>query len=377
MDFNIALSTIVYLMIFIFPGILFRKFYFRGEFTKQFHQGNLMERFLWTIFFSVLCLIINFFLFYFLRHILDLKLLSSISYDSIKDIFCVLKSNDLPEKDTFKAVYFDFSVLIGSVYLLSSIFGFLLHSIVVEFNWDVKHTVFRFRNYWYYLIKGKTKENQSKKHLYTIADVLVADGSSNNILYRGRVVDYYVDNSTNELESIILKDTIRYKKNKLSDGQTEVIEKNIPGNLFCIQKDRIVNINFSHIVRDKDYTKFKQNLSRTITIFLYLIGIFLFSLIFTEWLNSYIDTWIKKFFFIWFSISIIVNIKASFGKIIFGKNYSDFSTLNIVTGLISNVTLLLALFNIISWWWTFLVIAILLIIVFNIKKNKSTHISNT
>lgn len=267
MDFNIALSTIVYLMIFIFPGILFRKFYFRGEFTKQFHQGNLMERFIWTIFFSILCLIVCFFIFYFFRYIFNWKLLPSISYDSIKDVFGLLKSNELPDKKTFKSVYFDFGVLIASVYLLSSFFGLLSHSIIIGSNWDVKYNIFRFRNYWYYLIKGKTEENQSKKHLFTIADVLVSDGSSNKILYRGRVHDYYINNLSNELESIILKDTIRYKRNILENGETEIIEKTIPGNLFCIQKDRVININLSHIVRDKDYTRFKQTIWSACSVF--------------------------------------------------------------------------------------------------------------
>lgn len=44
MDINIALSTIVYISIFLFPGILFRKFLFIGVDNKQFYTGHLFER---------------------------------------------------------------------------------------------------------------------------------------------------------------------------------------------------------------------------------------------------------------------------------------------------------------------------------------------
>ena len=44
MEFNIALNTIVYLMVFIFPGMIFRKFYYIREYSKEFDKGNLFER---------------------------------------------------------------------------------------------------------------------------------------------------------------------------------------------------------------------------------------------------------------------------------------------------------------------------------------------
>ena len=96
MEFNIALNTIVYLMIFLFPGVIFRKFLFIREYSKEFDKGNLFERFIWTILTSIAILITTFSIFLFLKNILQLDLLPSISYKTIWNTFNDLSNNKLP-----------------------------------------------------------------------------------------------------------------------------------------------------------------------------------------------------------------------------------------------------------------------------------------
>ena len=95
---NVALNTIFYIMIFIFPGILFRKFYFGGDFNKQFQQGNLMERFLWTVFFSVIIISLCVLSFIYLENHTNFKIANYLTYDTIKDLFESLSNNKLPEE---------------------------------------------------------------------------------------------------------------------------------------------------------------------------------------------------------------------------------------------------------------------------------------
>ena len=98
MEFNIALNTIVYLMIFLFPGIIFRKFLFIREYSKEFDKGNLFERFIWTILTSIGILIVTFSIFLILKNILNLDLLTSISYKTIWNTFNDLSNNKLKER---------------------------------------------------------------------------------------------------------------------------------------------------------------------------------------------------------------------------------------------------------------------------------------
>lgn len=90
-------------MIFIVPGFLFRSFFYRNEFYKEFYFGNLFERFIWTIFFSLLMLThcyftIKLFLWW------GIDVIPEISYDTIREIQnSIHEQSDiiLPDRDTF------------------------------------------------------------------------------------------------------------------------------------------------------------------------------------------------------------------------------------------------------------------------------------
>lgn len=250
MEFNIAFNTVFYISIFIIPGILLRRFYYQGEFTKEFSQGNLLERLMWTIFSSILSLLTSAFFFISIRSLFGRKLLPQISYATIKDVFDLLATNLLPEGAKFKAIYSDFFILIAGIYLLAILMGFLAHKIVISVGTNTSFSIIKFKNYWYYFFRGRVKNisiDKSQKYWYTEADIVIEqDGKSK--MYSGKISDYYIDGSTNTLESIFLEDIKKYKF-KEGEPKYELIE--IPGNIFCVPYSRVLNMNLTYVLKEK------------------------------------------------------------------------------------------------------------------------------
>lgn len=151
MEINLALNTIIYIMIFIVPGILFRNYFYSGEYSKEFYFGNLFERFVWTLFFSVLMLITCYFFIY-LFSWSGVNLISEISYDTIKEIYENLHNvqSDItfPDKKTFDEKSGDFFIIIFILYTISGLLGFICNKLATILN-------FNFYNYWHALFRGK------------------------------------------------------------------------------------------------------------------------------------------------------------------------------------------------------------------------------
>lgn len=257
MNLNIALSTIFYIMIFIFPGIIFRKFYFRGNFTRQFSQGNLFERFILTLFFSITSVLLSVGIILFFRYFLGIRFLNSISYETIITTFNIIKQDKIPIN--IKDNAFDFFTMISLIYLISMMMGAILHSLVVGLKLDIKYPLFKFNHPWHYIINGKTiKELRSQKYLYTNVDVLINDGYK-KVMFSGILLDILQNPQDNKIEHILIKDCYKYKFIDENDG-SKYERKYIPGNIMCFSKENIINFNLTHITRDKDYKIIKKTL---------------------------------------------------------------------------------------------------------------------
>ena len=177
MDFNLGIKAIVYIVIFIVPGFLFRSFFYRNEFAKEFYFGNLFERFIWTVLFSLLMLLACyvFISFLFWRGI---DVIPEISYETIREIHnSIHQQSDiiLPDRDTFFNNFGGFLKLLFILWGQSILLGVVLHNIAVALN-------FNFYNYWYALLEGKKKPPlEGFKYKYTQVDIL----THNNALYQG------------------------------------------------------------------------------------------------------------------------------------------------------------------------------------------------
>lgn len=212
------------------------------------------------------------------------------------------------------------------MYFFSAFIGFAFCKIVLFFGLDVKYKLFRFANEWHYLFSGKILrlENPTKngfnnklqvKHLYL--DVLVNEGDKNT-LYTGFFGDYDLSHKDyNKLEKLHLIHPNRYK-----NIENQKIKKSIPGSIFTILGDKIININSTYVYQNEEEIasnkfKYKKLFFRSIQ----LIALFIFCF-FTFILTFSIEVPVNSFFSNLLSQTIFVKILFLF-------------TINVSTGLIT------------------------------------------
>lgn len=394
---NIALNTIFYIMLFIFPGLLFRKFYFGGEFTKQFQQGNLIERLLWTLFFSVLILVLSSLSFIFLQNQKYFLIQDYISYTTIKKLFDSLSLNKLPdEKDIEIYNYLNFLYLILILYLISSVLGYVCYKLVRISSIDTLTSAFKFKNYWHYLFKSNKingKVSSKNKYLYTNADVLL-EYNNKQELFSGYVQDYYIDPITNKLDCIVLKNTFKFitlDNDKSEDiersiqsneniyevhkvlGSKKVFKKYIPGDIMTIFSEKILNLNLTYIEQVLSYSERKRGLKGFIN-FIYYLLFFIF--IISPWIFQYniIATIIRKVVFSFVLIILITFIKNYIFEILKFKDKTD-TFLIFISKIIFYSISFFWLFKILNAWQTSIVMLFwLIIITFLIAKFKPKDI---
>ncbi len=233
-------------MMAIFPGFLFRKCYYRGEFTKQFSQSNEFDKLLWNVFFSGITIGITFLSIYFFRIVSGLEVLNSLDYDIIQQIATPISNNQVPAKDLIFKTYKDLLLIIALIYLLACFFGLVLHWLVRSLQIDVYFPLLRFKNYWYYYIHGGKilySNPINKTPAFTVADIL-CEIAGETKLYKGIVSQYTINKDDSNLENIFLTNASVLKQIKDVKGNTiEVRVREIPGAAFCIPYKTVANMN--------------------------------------------------------------------------------------------------------------------------------------
>ncbi|WP_298246103.1 hypothetical protein [uncultured Christiangramia sp.] len=285
-------------------------------------------------------------LFVFVRSVLELPLLQSLSYSTVKNIFDSLSSNVLPEEDKIENSYTDFLTFISALWLLSGVFGMLAYLINAKiFN------LFKYNNYWENVLKGtykKKKEDNNLVYGFTEADVLV-DTNNDSKLYSGKVIDYFLSQKDNQLETIVLSGVKRYKKIFNEEGKHISTEPRfVPGDNFCIGNDKILNLNLTYVYEDKSENILYKRL-RVLVDITYVLGLLALVLILyldLDW--ALVSTVTKKFIFFILSWLILDNFLRLMKVIINGqtKNLKLENLLVYVIFIIPYLWLL----NIIEWW---------------------------
>lgn len=298
---NLTLGFIAFFIFIVIPGILFRRFFFYGEFSKQF---NTKDPVLHSIFFSIIPGIV-------------IQLISFIIYNlslgfdsSFLDVFTIFRditsdgSNGTQEAtkvfiNNDIITFFLYSVF---VFALASFLGWISSRIIRIRKWDKKYKLFRFNNQWYYIFSGevlnmkkfeeahhvsfKNNKGEVQDTLMTYADILVSvsEQSDRKELYTGYVVDYDLkSDDITQLDKVYLIDTHRYKKkdkifnekgievkNKKDQNPTQSRNRlRVPGDVFILSAEKIVNLNLTYVPsltkkiekekkeakRQKNYTK--------------------------------------------------------------------------------------------------------------------------
>ena len=324
---QISLSFLVILFLVLFPGLIFRRLYFYGDFSKQFYSKHNLVSLIAVSSVPGLIILIFVYLFY------D-NFFTSIDLDEIinrfKDLnspkYRLKKSQDISLKDV---IYNKVAPFCLFLYLTCILFGTLSGRFVRITRLDTKLKLLRFKNYWFYLFKGhhthfKTMRHlkeKNKKILFTKADILI-DSNSKPYLYSGIVVDYelmYSDSSV--LSKVMLDKAERYS---LKNGKN--VPAAIPGSLLVVDCTTMKNINLTYIYEDTKNTSnpkllYILELLFGITI-IALIPIFIFksdSINWSIYSKYFLLIWYKKIFAYLLTIQTL-----SLLNVFIHKNHSNF-----------------------------------------------------
>ncbi|MHA3047895.1 hypothetical protein JSO59_011150 [Riemerella anatipestifer] len=180
---------------------------------------------------------------------------------------------------------------------------------------------------------------------YAEADILVDSGRENK-LYRGKVGNYYLCHNTNHLQTIVLRDAKKYEKN-----DNETIVKDIIGDNFVIEKDRILNINFTYVFVLKD----KQKHIKVIKTFIDVVSVILYlwisivAVFFKMQVNEYLYTMPRKLVFLICGLFVMLTLK-DFFKILVFKQWSKFKIEHLLF-LFVMLTPSIWVFDFFRWYW--------------------------
>lgn len=241
------------------PGLVFKRLYFYGEFSKQF---SIKEPLYNLIFFAVLPGIVLQLIGYLLYAVMYKGLPLAGCMQGIQTLF----SSGVNDNGSFGILsYLDFSeVLIYQLFIcvFSFITGFLSARLIRYLSLDKRSKILRFRNQWYYILSGEIlvfkkfkphyvhinpSDQKNKKQFLTHVDVVI-EAPAGFEMYSGFVIDYDLKNSDpSELDKLYLKGASRYVTNS-KDGairsRGEKIE--IPGDVFILETDKLLNMNVSY-----------------------------------------------------------------------------------------------------------------------------------
>lgn len=235
--------------LFVFPGLILRRLYFFGEFSKQFgYNEPLLKPVAYALVPGVINAIAAFFLFE--RFIGDVDL--GRIFDAYKEIADEkFRYKDDPNQSL--ETHFRTQVLpfVGLLYLQAVLAGAISGQLVRLVSLDTKFKLFRFKNQWFYLFTGHHRRLRKfqqhfedyNKFLFLNADILIDTGDGTK-LYTGTVVDYDLSSDDcSELRRVVLKDAIRYTK----DANGAIVKKAIPGSMFIVDCRNVVNLNLIHV----------------------------------------------------------------------------------------------------------------------------------
>lgn len=238
---SLALPTLTLLFL-LTPGIIFRRFYFTGEFSEEYFKSTFSELLFSTIFPSV---IINLFCYCCVMYWYPLDVSTFAVLISGTD-----NSNEVSEAlsnvYTHKAKIVSFLIFTTC---LGGASGFFIKYRIRKQKIDRRHRMFRFANRWHYLLSGEILDypdfpGRSEDVHLRYVDILV-DTEEGSVLYSGVVKDYLL-NKEGGLDSIYLSEA---KRRYLKDDNLQSKPNTyyfLPGNLFVIPFEHIKNIHITY-----------------------------------------------------------------------------------------------------------------------------------
>lgn len=305
---------LTFFILFILPGLIIRRLYYYGEFSKQF---GIKEPIIKTLSLAIIPGLINAIL---VTALYDF-FIGTIDFGKVADTYKEISDISLRHAETngislrvkFKEYITPYLLFL---YLSAFIIGLTNGRIVKILGLDTRFKLFRFNNIWFYLFKGNQLEKLKKyrflnttkdQFLFTKADILI-DSSSGTQLYSGVIVDYELkDQDNNEVSKIIINKAHRYKK---IDGKMNKVA--IPGDILIVDCHALKNLNLSYVYSSKPKfieTRFPRVITRffgLLSIIIIPMFVFQFELITFNWYQEFFDrTFISRTFYYLFIFQII------------------------------------------------------------------------
>lgn len=244
---NIAFSTIV-LILFLLPGLVFRRSYFTEEFSKQYFKASPFAIFISSFIPSLAIHLAGFYLIkYITSYHIDLSILIKLFTDKFDQ-----QCTDNIKFYSTAIIQYNISLV-----LIASILGALSKRTVRQLKLDRKYKMFRFRNAWHYIITGElfdfprvnmTLDNDDVKDIELVFCNVLIELNNISYLYDGVLVDYEL-NENNGLSRVSLANVQRRKLD--SDENITLFNNNsryyhIKGHVMIFEYSKVKNINFSY-----------------------------------------------------------------------------------------------------------------------------------
>jgi hypothetical protein len=255
---NIALATLT-LLIILYPGFLFRRFYYTGEFSKEYFKQSVPD----LIFSSILP---GFFI-HFVGYLLFIKGRGEVDVVTIGTLLSGT-SDSTKVTEAFKTVYQKAPFVTGyflGVSLVGMAAGFTTKLIVRKLKLDRKVKLFRFQNEWHYIFSGEILDfpkvpGKAEDIDCSYVDALVKTDEG-TVIYTGLLADYILTKEGG-IDRIYLTDVKRrFFKDDLTKkaehtiaeqptGQDEGANDSryyyLPGRFFIISYSQIINLHVTY-----------------------------------------------------------------------------------------------------------------------------------
>lgn len=241
---DIAFSTLILFIWFIFPSVVYRKFYFQNKFSHEFHREGFGDLVSASIIPSVIIQVGYFFAYRAItQNHFNLHTIISIFYPSGNA--SIEQGLDYVKEHLSEIAWYHIFL-----WLSSAILGLLSYGLIRTTKLDRKVPVLRFQNELYYIFSGEIMDysftRQSSSWIsFTVIDVLV-NVHHMSILYSGFLEDFKLTSDGKRLEYIYLSSAI---VRRFVDG-SHVIESNsaesISGDYLIIPSEKILNLNISY-----------------------------------------------------------------------------------------------------------------------------------
>jgi hypothetical protein len=244
---NLLLSSVI-LFILVAPGLIFRFSYLQGTYAKLNFKVSAIDEIFWALIPAV---------FFQLTGVLLLENIfgTEVRIDIIYQMMNAEKSSEL-DFAALRNGFSPFLIYIASLIIVSASIGRILRSAIRKFRLDIRYRFFRLNNEWHYLFSGEILDFPDvpgeSENIDFIQIDLLANTSEGSVIYSGILQDYYLSKD-NGLDRLYLSQVYRRKlKDDLGYAEQAPVQQlddryyQMPGELFVIHYDKIINMNVTY-----------------------------------------------------------------------------------------------------------------------------------